>query len=153
MPPRTVASTKQREVFAAISMAKNLVFAMKNHPDANKDSVSINAHGCFHLFDKYWANAGHTHHETLIAFSASDSIALTPTTEPIVHFHIDWSRARYVIAKQRAMTLIGADKEIVFCFEQNPASRLFWFYFYRWEDVEDFEKSYKRDWINLSPPE
>ena len=148
MPPRTTASPKQREIFAALSAAKYLVFAMKNR--AEHESVSINAHGRFYLFDKCWLNAKDNKHETLIAFSDTEGIDLTPTSEPVVHFHVDWFQIQWVIACEREPLLIGADKEIVFCSERNPQSRLFWFYFHEWKDIVVYDNCFGREWIGLS---
>jgi len=144
MPNRAVASAKQREFFSSLSRAANLVLAMKDR--AENDTASINAHGRFYLFDKYWPNADNAPHETLLAFSAGTSIELTDTAEPLVHVHVDWTQIRHVWIGQRTRTLIGADKEIVLCRDRDKQSRVIWFYIWKWDDWPDVARWKQEAW-------
>ena len=150
MPNRFAASDTQRNLFAAISEISHLVLAIKDQGPG--EPISLNAHGRFFLFDKYWPDAPDQKHETLVAFSPDATIVLTNTTEPIVHLHVDWSVAKYALIRDRPMTLIGANKEIVLCREKDPKKRVLWFYFWNWDDVRPLNR-WGKDWIDLEPPQ
>lgn len=146
MPKRTIATDRQRELFAAISEVRHLVLGVKDRTEG--EPISLNAHGRFYLFDKYWPNATEDRHETLLAYSPDGTLALTPSSEPLVHLHVDWTCIRYGLVRERERTLIGADKEIVLCTDQDPKSRVIWFYFWEWHDVWPLA-AYRRDFFEL----
>lgn len=155
-----VASEKQREFFAALSKIDLLVLGMKNLPDVEQprelkdwpssDSVSINAHGRFFLFDKYWPEAKDRRHETLIAFSPSNKCELTDTGEPLVHFHVDWRQIKWANVDQPARTLIGADHQIVLSARQDLKWRCIWFYYSKPAAIAPLRK-FADGWVDLQP--
>jgi hypothetical protein len=125
---------------------------MRERPE--DDAASVNAHGRFQLLDKLWPgseDARNHDRETLLAFSRDASIEMATTDEPLVHLHVDWAQIRYGWIGARPPTLIGTDKEIVFCRDKHKDSRVFWFNLHRWEDLPGMDRWRREEWIDLQP--
>lgn len=153
MPLRNPASERQRDFFALLARAPHLVLSM---PAAGAgDAASVNAHGRFQLLDLLWPGAEDLRNhdrETLVAFSSDSTVQMSETNEPLVHLHVDWSQVRFAWIGARPMTLIGTDKEIVLCTQQDKSSRVFWFNLRRWEDLPDSQRWPRETWIDLEAP-
>jgi hypothetical protein len=153
MPQRNPASEKQRDFFASLANAPNLILSMRERPE--QDAASMNAHGRFQLLDKLWPGSADPHNherETLLAFHSGPELEMADTGEPLVHLHVDWSAIRYAWIGSRAPTLIGTDKEVVLCRERNKDSRVFWFNVRLWDDIIDLAGWPREDWIDLEAP-
>ena len=152
MPIRVPASPKQRELFSAVAQADNMVLSMLDRP---RDHVAaVNAHGRFVLIDKHWPGAEDGQNfaqETLIAVSMGNQLTFADTGEPSVHVHADWSAIRYAWIGSRPTTLIGTDKEIVFCTERDKATRVLWFHLWRWEQASALAAWPREEFIDLAP--
>jgi hypothetical protein len=153
MAERVPASERQRDFFAYLARAPELVLSMRERSE--NDAASVNAHGRFQLLDRLWpgsADARNHERETLVAFSTGQSVGMSDTDEPLVHLHVDWSRIRFAWMGGRPRTLIGTDKEIVLCTDQDKDSRVFWFNLRRWDDLPESHRWPRESWIDLEPP-
>ena len=153
MPKRNPASETQRNFFASIARAPQLILSLRERPE--NDAASVNAHGRFQLLDKLWPgteDAQNHERETLLAFSPNANVEMADTDEPLVHVHVDWSCVRYAWIGARPSTLIGTDKEVVLCRDQDKDSRIFWFNLRRWEDLPDMDRWPRETWIDLNAP-
>lgn len=142
MPKRTTANKLQRELFEDISRMNKLALTTKV-----TDSLSINIHGAFSLFDKFWLTAPDNKHETMLAMKEK-GLAKTKG-EPAVHFHVDWNEIKWACIRPRYLELINTHYEIIFSCERNSASRKFWFYLRDGIDAQIFIAKWGSDWINL----
>jgi len=142
MPKRTTANKQQRELFADISRLEKLALTTKI-----AESVSINIHGAFTLFDKHWTMVNEHNVETMLALK-EDGFSDT-SGEPAVHFHIDWRDIKWACIQPRHLELINTAYEIVFCKESNVFSRKFWFYLKEGIDTQLLISKWGFDWINL----
>jgi len=110
MPARTVASLKQRELFAKLA-AVPLVVGAK----AATDQWSANLHGTVVLFDKDWSSKTDKNpHETLLAIRDQDGVPLTSSGEPRFHLHVDWREVRWARLEEKDLRLIGMNRAVVF---------------------------------------
>lgn len=142
MPKRTTANKQQRKLFADISRLEKLALTTKI-----AESVSINIHGAFTLFDKHWTMVNEHNVETMLALK-EDGFSDT-NGEPAVHFHIDWRDIKWACIQPRNLELINTAYEIVFCKESNASSRKFWFYLKEGIDTQLLISKWGFDWINL----
>ncbi len=142
MPKRTTAHNRQRELFADLANMQGIVLTAKSG-----DSVSMNIHGAFELFDKHWYTEDHLPRETMLALKTDTPTP--PTSEPAVHFHVDWNEVKWARIQPRRLKLINMDYEIVFCSEKHASTRIFWFYLPEGLDVQLFRAKWGEDWINL----
>ena len=143
MPIRTTASYRQREFFNDLFNIDELVLAVKNG-----DTCSMNAHGSFVLFDKHWYGIQHRPNETMIAMK--ENKPLKTSSEPSVHFHIDWTEVRYALIRQRRLELINTDYEVVFCKARDINTRVLWFYLRYNSSLRWLITNWGNSWINLS---
>lgn len=143
MPLRTTASNRQRKFFNDLFNIDELVLTIKNG-----ETCSMNAHGSFALFDKHWNGVEYQPNETMIALKENEPVKTS--SEPSVHFHIDWNEVKYVSIRQRRLELINTDYEIVFCKEPDIDARVFWFYARYDYSLRWLVANWDRNWINLS---
>jgi hypothetical protein len=152
MPNRNPPSERQRQFLAYLARSRELVLSMRDRSEA--DAAAVNAHGKFALIDMTWPDsADDTNHdwESLLAMSRGGRIDMADTDEPVVHVHVDWSAIRFAWIGARPRTLIGTDKEVVFCREKDKASRVFWFNLRHWDDLAPAQWP-KETWIDLEAP-
>ena len=142
MPQRTIAHNRQRELFADLSNMNGIVLTAKSG-----SMVSMNIHGSFELYDKHWHTEEHSRKETMLALKTDTPTP--PTSEPAVHFHVDWDDVKWARIQPRRLKLINMDYEIVFCSEKNSSTRLFWFYLQEGLDTQLFRAKWGNNWINL----
>ena len=142
MPERTTANKLQRAIFKDISRLKKIALTTKA-----TESLSVNIHGAFTLFDKHWRNVSENPSETMLALN-EDGLSKTQG-EPSVHFHIDWREIRCARIQPRRLELINTDYEIVFCENRSSSSRKFWFYLKDSIETRLLIKKWGTDWISL----
>jgi hypothetical protein len=153
MANRNPASEKQRDFFAFLARAPHLVLSMRERSE--HDAASVNAHGRFQLLDRLWPGSEDVQNhdrETLLAFAAGSTLEMADTDEPVVHLHVDWSRIKFAWMGERPKTLIGTDKEIVFCTDRNKESRVFWFNLRDWDGLPGADRWGRECWIDLESP-
>lgn len=142
MPQRSVANKRQRELFDDISQLNGIALTTKN-----TETLSINIHGTFTLFDKHWPMVSDNQDETMLALQ-EDGLS-EKRGEPAVHFHVDWDTIKWARIQPRHLELISTDYEIVFSEAPNAASRKFWFYLREGIDTQLLIAKWGYEWINL----
>lgn len=143
MPLRTTANNRQRKFFNNLFNIDELVLTIKAG-----ELCSMNAHGSFIMFDKHWYGVEYRPNETMIALKENEPVKTS--SEPSVHFHIDWNEVRYVSIRRRRLELINTDFEVVFCKARDINTRVLWFYTRYNSSLRWLIANWGKNWINLS---
>lgn len=143
MPLRTIVNKRQRKFLNDLFSIAELVLTIKNG-----ETCSMNAHGSFVIFDKHWDGIDYLPDETMIALKENE--LLKTSSEPSIHFHIDWTEVKYVLIRQRRLELINTDYEVVFCKARDINARVLWFYARDDSSFRWLIANWGNSWINLS---
>jgi hypothetical protein len=143
MPTRTVASLRQRELFAKLAGVPVVVGAK-----SATDQWSVNLHGTVVLYDKDWsAKTDKDPQETLLAIRDDDGVPLTSSGEPRFHLHVDWREVRWARLEEQELRLIGLNRAVAF-YASKDGGRIFALYCVD-RDVRSIMAI--GEWIDLSP--
>ena len=148
MPRRVRASARQLEFLADLEQLPDVILSVKGG-----EECAVNVHGRFGAFEKHWVNAETDPDETLLALDpTADGRSLTPSGEPRVHAHVDWSAVRWAIVRRRALPLVDTDHEIVLCSDRDLDARIATIFVRTGDPLGAFVDRWGRDWIHLGEP-